>query len=206
MKIQRFVLCSAVTLAAFGASVGLLEIVRWLGAFSEPLKIKFETPVFTLPPRVEFKPADFVDKPANVEPVEEYEWSETGDYYFAGKTPKGFENFGSLSIVTREWNYDRDRFVAVEPSGSIQARQGTKYLDYQFSAININGKRVSIVTQSVKGISYQFDGKFVEEKLEYKNAAGMEIIDEVVLKGRLTKWRNGKKIADAKVNFEVGGC
>ncbi len=204
-------MCCAVALAAFGASVGLLEIVRWVGGFSERLNVNVKTPVFTLPPQVEFKPADFVSEPMSdpaIEPAPEpeYEWSETGDYYIGGETPRGFKEFDSISIVTGEWNDEKSRFVAVKPSGAVYtSSEGSDSQEYEFSAININGKRISIVTRKRNGISYQFDGKFVDEKVDY-NDGGTEHDTMVALKGRLTKWRGGKKIAEAKVSLYVGGC
>lgn len=204
MKIQRFVLCCAVALAAFGASVGLFEMVRWLGGFSERLNVKVETPVFTLPPQVEFKPAGFVNGPVRVpEPDEPYvnEYGNNGEYYIVGDPPKGFENFNSLSFTERDWNAKEERVVKVKPSGSINTK-----IEYEFSRVNVTGTRIAAVTKSVKGISYQFDGKFVSEEIKLKSRYGGTYTASVSLKGRLTKWRNGKMIAEAKLNFEMGGC
>ena len=78
---------------------------------------------------------------------------------------------------------------------------------FEFSWLNIANKRISFVTQSKKGVSYQFDGKFVEEEIKLKDENDEEYTEKVVLKGRLTKWRDGKKIAESKVKFsELFGC
>jgi hypothetical protein len=56
-------------------------------------------------------------------------------------------------------------------------------------------------------VSYQFDGKFVDEEIKLKDEYGEEYTETVYLKGRLTKWRDGKKIAEAKVRFGIShGC
>jgi hypothetical protein len=216
MKIQKIILCCAVAPAAFGASLGLLELGNYVrSAFLSPksdveISNVPQTPTLPsiVPPNAEFKMSTVV-VPASetVEEEPENEWGETGDYYIAGKYPKGFADFDSLSIVTREWNYEKQRIVAAKPSGSLQTYEKDKTgTEYKFSAININGKRISIVTRSVKGVSYQFDGKFVLEEYKAKLQNGEEYIDAILLKGRLTKWRGGKKIAEAKVNLEIGGC
>jgi len=213
MKLQKFILCVAVALAAFGASLGLIELGNYVRtAFLAPkssAEIKparpIPAPTVIVPPNAEFRLSTVL--PAS-EPAEEpeYEWSETGDYYIAGKNPKDFKEFDSLSIVTREWNDEKRRLVAVKPSGGVYTSSESDSQEYKFSAININGKRISIVTRERNGISYQFDGKFVDEKIKHTNADGYEYEADILLKGRLTKWRNGKKIAEAKVNLEMGGC
>lgn len=213
MKIQRFVLCCAVALAAFGASLGLLELGNYLREIfvSPKLSARIEPPQTISAPPTIVPPTARFEIPVSVhenEPAEEpvYEWSATGDYYIAGRNPKGFKEFDSLVIVTREWNDEKQKLVAVKASGAVYTRSGSDSPEYEFSAININGKRISIVTRQRSGISYQFDGKFVDEKIKHTNADGYEYEADILLKGRLTKWRSGKMIAEAKVNLELGGC
>ena len=214
MKLQKFILCAAVALTAFGASLGSLELGNYVrGAFIAPKQAAIKplpSPALPtiVPPQAQFEIPDSLPESAPVEEPE-HEWSGAGDYYISsagGRLPKGFEDFNSLSIGTDVWDDKLERRVSVKPFGAAHTydhKRGGE--EYKFSAINLTGKRVSIVTRAVKGISYQFDGKFVDEKIKYKNA-GVEYVDDIYLKGRITKWRGGKKIAEAKVNFGIGGC
>jgi hypothetical protein len=208
MKLQKIILCVAVALTAFGASLGLLEIGSYLRAAFEPLKVELKVPIpirspVVYPQRIpDFKQPVFV--PAE-EPEEEPEdWAETGDYYIIGEKSKGFEDFEWLSVVTREYNEKLGKVVAVKPNGSAV----TEKQEFKFSWINLTGKRISFITKSRKGVSYQFDGKFIEaEEIKQKTPSGDEYTIEAVLQGRLTKWRNGVKIAEAKVKLAIShGC
>lgn len=208
MKIQRFVLRGAVALAAFGASVGLIELGNYVRtAFVSP-KLKAETKRIELvrePPvyvHGEFKLPVVAAEPETT-PDAPYvnEYGNNGEYYLIGKEPEGFEDFGWLSFTERDWDETLNRVVAVKPSGSINTNR-----EFEFSRVNVTGKRIAAVTKTVKGISYQFDGKFVDEEIRLKSRNGEYFTTHVSLKGRLTKWRNGKRIAEAKVKFEMGGC
>ncbi len=221
MKLQKIILCVAVALTAFGASLGLLEIGNYLRTAFQPLKVEIKppepivSPVYA-PERIpEFKPPVFTPV-AEADPAEEpeeepFDYGEGGDYYIIGdkpngygKKPKGFADLDYLSITTSDWDKKSEKVVRVKPSGSIV----TPNKEFKFSWIDITGKRISLVTQTRKGISYQFDGKFIEEEeVKVKDENGEDYTETVVLKGRLTKWRNGVKIAEAKVKLAMShGC
>jgi len=214
MKLQKIILCVAVALTAFGASLGLLEIGNYIRTAFQPLKAEVKSiepivsPVYA-PERIpDFKPPVFTptaEANPEEEPEEELEdWGETGDYYIVGNKPKGFADFDWVSIVTNVYNEKLGKAVAVKPSGSIVTNTDK---EFKSSWINIADKRISLVTKTRKGISYQFDGKFVEEEEIKVKVDGEEFTETVVLKGRLTKWRNGIKIAEAKVRLAMShGC
>jgi len=218
MKLQKIILCVAIATTAFGASLGLLEIGAYIRTVFEPaLKVEvkplepIQPPVF-YPPRIpNFAPPAFtsVEESEPIEEAEPEDWGETGDYYIVDDKPKGFEEFLSLSVEDRVWSEKFNQPVPVKPKASIETGVGeTKTTRiYDFSWININNKRLSLVTKAKKGVSYQFDGKFVEQEVKLKTEAGEEYTETVYLKGRLTKWRDGKKIAEAKVRFTINhGC
>lgn len=217
MKLQKIILCVAVALTAFGASLGLLEIGNYIRTALQPLKAEVKTiepivsPVYA-PERIpEFKPPVFTpvaEADPAIEPAEEpFDYGESGDYYIIGENPKGFADFENLAITTHDYSEKLEKAVRVKPTGSLVMKK-----EFKFAWINIltdrKSKRISFETQARKGISYQFDGKFIEEEeIKYKNANGEEFTDYVVLKGRLTKWRNGVKIAEAKVKLAMShGC
>jgi hypothetical protein len=211
MKLQKLILCAAIALTAFGASLGLLEIGRYAVTAFEPLKVEVKPlePMqkpFVYPPRIRDAAPPVLTTTAENEPEPEEEpedWGETGDYYIVDEKPKGFKDFETLSIVDREYNEKLAKVVSVKPNGSVV----TENKEFKFSWININGKRISLVTQTKKGVSYQFDGNFVDEEIKLENDDGEEYTETVYLKGRLTKWRDGKKIAEAKVRMSIShGC
>jgi hypothetical protein len=210
MKLQKIILCVAVALTAFGASLGLLEIGRYISAFFQPTKaeVKLIKPlpspsVVYAPPIVEFKQPVFTPpEVSNSDEEETCEFDEEGDYSLIGDKPKGFEDLSEMSIVTNFYNSKTDKVIPIKPYGWIWMTK-----KFKFSWLNIANKRISFVTQSKKGVSYQFDGKFVEEEIKLKDENDEEYTEKVVLKGRLTKWRDGKKIAESKVKFsESCGC
>jgi len=209
MKLQKIILCVAVSLTAFGASLGLLEIGNYLRTAFQPSKVEIKppepfAPIVYAPERIpEIKPPVAEADPA-IEPAEEpFDYGESGDYYIIGKNPKGFADFENLAITTHDYSEKLEKAVRIKPTGSLVMKK-----EFKFSWINITNKRISFVTQTRKGISYQFDGKFIEEvEVKLKDDNGEEYTDYVVLKGRLTKWRNGIKIAEAKVRFALShGC
>lgn len=208
MKLQKIILCAAVALAAFGFSLGLFEIGNYLRPAFKPLKVEIKTPQplaspVVYPERIPDFPQPVFEPAEEIEPAEEPDdWGETGDYYIIGENPKGFEDFQYLSVSTRDYSEKLEKVVAVKPYGLIETEK-----EFKFSWLNITGKRISFVTKTRQGVSYQFDGKFIEaEEVEYRIKDEV-LTDTAVLKGRLTKWRNGKKIAEAKVKLAMShGC
>lgn len=204
MKLQKIILCAAVALAAFGFSLGLFELGSYLRTALYPAKTEFKikppipaSPVVYQSPVVESKQAEYTPPETSISD-EVCEWNETGDYSLLDENPKGFEDFETLSIVTRIYSEKYPNGIAVKPQGSIQTSQR----EFKFTWINITGKRISFVTETKKSVSYQFDGKFVE-KIQPTD----EENDYPELKGRLTKWLSGKKIAESKVEFGIMcGC
>ena len=218
MKLRIYALRVAVALTAFGLCVGLFEIGRYLTADSQPnaeevktvqsvekeLPDILPTEVAVFPPRVEQTPTI---SPTETEEKTVYEFDAGNDYYIIGKLPKGFRDFENLSIVTRDYenaseenNYEA---VPIPPKGFFLAKK-----EFNFTRINIANKQIAFETEAKKGVSYQFVGEFIEEEaIEVKDKDGNEYTDYAVLKGRLKKMRDGKKIAESEVKFAImHGC
>jgi hypothetical protein len=211
MKLQKIVLCAALALTAFGASLGILEIGSYVRAAFQPFgtKIKLVRPVpaptvIVVPPDTRLKQPDLYAVPEVSKSDEEVcRFDRTGDYGNIDENPKGFEDFETLSITTRVYSEKYPDGIAVKPTGALL----TASTEYKFSQTNINGKRISFVTQTKKGVSFRFDGKFVNKKYKYKLEDGEENEQNVVLEGRLTKLRTGVRIAETKIKFgEMCGC
>jgi hypothetical protein len=212
MKLQKIILCVAVALTSFGTSLGLLEIGSYLSssvrAALQPLRVEIKplepfTPLTYAPERLpEFEQP--VDTP--VEKTRPEVWVESGYYLIIGDNPKGFANFDNIMFDMDEYDEKLGKVVADKPFGIFCNTDNV--LNQFITRMNIKGKRLTLETDEQRGVSYQFDGKFIKEEVKAKYSDGSgEYTATAVLKGRLTKWRNGVKIAEAEVKFAYTmGC
>jgi hypothetical protein len=69
--------------------------------------------------------------------------------------------------------------------------------DFQLLKPTLNGKNLSFATKVVGGISYQFEGAFTK----LGDLPTLRPEGEILLKGKLTKYRGKTKIAEANVSF-----
>ena len=126
--------------------------------------------------------------------VQSVSFDPSGNYIFAGKAPKGFENLRWVSVETTEMDLSSFTRRNISPRGSLWAGR-----EFKMASVNLNGYELAFTTRPAAGISYQFSGQFL------KRGIYSEIFDsestEVVLKGRLTKTRRGRKVADSQVGF-----
>jgi hypothetical protein len=207
-KIFLFRLTAIVT--AFLLGVGFFNAAQYVQSFF-PAETATVQPV--VKQEIVFAPepvgmASVVINSKDVAKVEDTrpEFSAEGDYYIIGDLPKEFKDFDTLSITTTSYenasaenNYEA---VAIPPEGFIATNKR-----FNFKRINIADKQIAFETETKKGVSYKFVGEFIdEEKIEYKTAEGYDFTEYAILKGRLTKIRDGKKIAETEVNFAAGGC
>lgn len=116
----------------------------------------------------------------------------TGAYFPSTALPADFSEIEHLSLA----NID-DQGKPAPLNGFIRPkRQSAK--DYKLVNPKLDGKNLTFSTVSVDGVSYSFTGAF--EKLD-NFPENPPPDDEVVLKGTLTKMRDGKAVAETKVNF-----
>jgi hypothetical protein len=219
MKLRAFVYRLVALPAAFILGVGFFNAGQYLQSFFQTPEtaaavqpaVKKET--LYVPPWVAPSPLYDPTRYAAPEPAADDkeeakpEFSPDGDYYIIGALPKGFRDVEFLNIATK--NYDNAseennyEGVPIPPEGHILTEK-----KFDFDSINIDGKKISFETETKKGISYKFVGEFIEEEeIRSKAADGDEYSEYAVLKGRLVKMRDGKKIAEIKVKLaESIGC
>jgi hypothetical protein len=83
-----------------------------------------------------------------------------------------------------------------------QGFQLTSGKSIRFKTLSVKRDNFTFTTVTVGGISYAFSGKFLKGGIY---SAG-DLDDETpVLEGTLTKFRGGKKIAEAKLKFSYFG-
>jgi hypothetical protein len=144
-----------------------------------------------------------------------------GPFRIHGRPPKGFESFLEFELDFND-TYDKiskEPSVAVSIGGVLRARpnlEQSKAKLKQYDQIDVEGNvkmfdviehqfasaklsrdgfldRIVFSTETVRGISYGFQGQFVDKPQfdrQYTN-----------LTGTLTKYRNGRKVAEAKVDL-----
>lgn len=210
MKIKIYLLRVAAAVAAFVFGISIFGVGQYFQSVFQTKEQKTELvmPVKVEPVRIE----ELIYPPRNIEvaktPVSEQTVADTeseektfcqfdagGNYSIIGDLPKGFEDFDTLSIVTRDYETEPEDVdgIPIPPNGYVFTSK-----EFKFTRINIAGKQITFETQTKKGISYRFAGKFVDEP-----KATDEETDYPELVGRLIKMRDGKKIAESKVSFGV---
>ena len=110
--------------------------------------------------------------------------------YHEGEGPAGFKSFAAIELTTMR--HKPSGSMPIKPYGVVYA--GRKY---KMERIDIVGDTLSFETVNLAGVTYQFNGRLVRP---YKP-------DGPAFSGRLIKTVNGKKAAEAQVDFyiEEGG-
>ena len=85
------------------------------------------------------------------------------------------------------------------PSAGLQLNNGTTY---RFKTLNVKQNNFTFTTVALKGVSYSFSGKFLKGGVY---SSGILDNETPVLEGTLTKFRNGQKLAEAKLKFVYFG-
>lgn len=213
MKIKVYLLWMAVAFIAFIFGISIVSSERYFQSFFsaktektelvEPAKIEeINLNKIIFPPRkveqTEISGTPMMDKKDDSEKETESVFDAEGGYYIIGKLPKGFKDFESLSITTKDYrkaSAENDwEGIPIPPEGSVFMKK-----EFKFVRLNIADKQISFETESKKGISYKFVGKFIAEE-EIKIG---EYPEYAVLEGSLIKMRDGQKIAESKVKFGV---
>jgi hypothetical protein len=108
-----------------------------------------------------------------------------GDYEIHGKVPRGFAGFKYVTLNTLL--YRPSGSVPIKPNGFVQA--GRKY---KMAHIEIVGGSLSFETVDIAGTAYQFKGRLLPSKPGGASFSGW-----------LSKIVNGKKAAEAQVEFDL---
>ncbi len=122
----------------------------------------------------------------------------TGGYFAKGTLPAEFSEIEHLSLAM----IDNDGNPA-PLNGFIRPRRRSAE-DYRLVNPKLDGNNLTFSTATVNGVSYSFTGVF--EKLGNFPVNPPEA-DETILRGTLTKMRDGKMAAETKADFryEAGG-
>jgi hypothetical protein len=116
-----------------------------------------------------------------------------GYYSLVGKAPKGFEKFDTIQY----WRKDQEQ-SGPDISERTSGVNETGGVVYRYTTISITRQRFVFTTAKVKGISYSFSGRFLRTDFV---SADLDM-KKPVLVGMLSKYKRGKKVAEA--NVELG--
>ena len=127
-----------------------------------------------------------------------------GYYSILGKKPKDFREFEGFELAAYEW----DRMTSSDkPSGHITVStysNGVENIYYTETGL-VTNKQITFIASPMfeEDFEYRFDGHFLKGGRVYK--AGK---NQAVVEGKLTKLKNGVKVAENDVKFRVEylGC
>jgi hypothetical protein len=105
--------------------------------------------------------------------------------------PNEFSDFGGINLNAKK--------LRRLPSAGLQLVNGTTF---RFKTLNVKQNKFTFTTVALKGVSYTFTGRFLKGGV-YSSG----ILDDAtpVLEGTLRKFRNGQKVAEAKLRFVYFG-
>jgi hypothetical protein len=136
-------------------------------------------------------PTDIGSTPTLIQSVT---FDPSGNYIFADKAPKRFENLRWIALETSEIDPRKLTRRSIAPRGSLWAGK-----EFKMARLALDGDKLSFTTRTIAGIGYQFSGLFLRRGV-YSEVFDSEST-EVVLRGRLTKTRRGRKVAESEVGF-----
>ena len=116
-----------------------------------------------------------------------------GSFWLHESTPQPteFSDFGGINLNAKK--------LRRLPSAGLQLINGTTY---RFKTLNVKQHNFTFTTVTLKGVSYSFSGKFLKGGVY---SSGILDDETPVLEGTLTKFRNGQKLAEAKLKFVYFG-
>lgn len=114
-----------------------------------------------------------------------------GAFFLVGNPPDGFSDFSGI--------YLNGRRLRRIPSQSLQLNNGKMF---HYKTLTVKRDDFNFTTETLRGVYYTFAGKFLRGGV----FAEQDLSDEQpVLEGVLTKYKDGKKVAEAKLKFSYFG-
>lgn len=119
-----------------------------------------------------------------------------GSFFPLGKAPKGLEEVGGIDL----FRSGRNRPFTSHTHSGVVTTKGTVY---RFQTISVSQNSLTFKTRALQGTSYSFAGRFL------KGGAFAEMDsstwNDPFLEGTLTRFKNGKKVAEARMKFSYFG-
>jgi len=113
-----------------------------------------------------------------------------GSFWIHGTPPPEFSDFDSINLNAKRLRY-------LNAPGLLM-----RTTRYRYKTLTVKRDNFEFTTMTVRGVFYTFSGRFLKGGVF---GAG-ELDDETpVLEGTLTKFRGGKKVAEANLKFTYFG-
>jgi hypothetical protein len=132
------------------------------------------------------------NNPASENKAKESQGDVTGTYFPAEGLPSEFSELEHLSLATIDANGN-----PAPLNGFIRPKRRSAK-DYQLVAPKMDGRNLTFTTTTVGGVGYSFKGAF--EKLD-NFSANPPPSDQVILRGVLTKTKDGQLVSETPVSF-----
>ena len=190
MRLKVYFLRIALATVTFVFGVGLFSAGQYLKSFFET---KPPEAAVAVDKQEVVQVVPVTDKTAQTEEIPEEDYGNGGIYEVIDDLPDEFADFSSIEIIDRDFETVGKEYPygkPIPPEGFLETKQ-----TYKLRRISVSRQKLSFETETKKGISYKFAGEFTDD---HETSA--------ILKGRLTKMRDGKKIADGDFRFVAGGC
>ena len=193
-RLTLYVLISLITFAAGVGSEQLFVTRTPVNPTPPPQIEQLQTLPILLPPTNTFTAAPPV--PQTPEPTlfidyARKKFNPSGTYVPIGPKRKGLTDFGAFWIDAYE----------LDDKGYIHATRQNEddYQELEVKFALATEHRLIFATESTEdGIEYRFEGEFLRGKIIGEAPEG-----KAVLKGTLTKTKNGRKVAEAVVKFSI---
>src|SRR5215203_2051930 len=108
-----------------------------------------------------------------------------GSFWLHGQPPNEFSEFSAINLNAKK--------VRRLPSPGLQTIDGKTF---RFKTLVVKQNNFTFTTLPVNGVSYSFSGKFLKGGVY---SSGILDDETPVLEGTLSKFRGGKKLAEAKL-------
>jgi hypothetical protein len=209
--LKKFILCFAAGLTALSLGLGVFYAGEFLVSIFqtsetveakaietvEPEKIPVEELIY---PKISAQTEDTKQKSED----KVHEFDPTGEYYLIGGGEKQFQDFDGFYIKSMNFEEDFSANLWIQesnlPEGYLFNEAGKKL---KFNRFFVTEQQIYFETVSKNGISYRFEGKFIEAKeVEYKDGKEWAHIE-----GYLIKLRNGNEIVQRIAHYTIyPGC
>ncbi len=119
-----------------------------------------------------------------------------GQFNPIGKAPKGLEEVASIDL----FRSGRGRPFTSHTHSGVATTSGVVY---RFQSISASQNNLTFSTRARGGTSYKFAGRFLKGGVYAEMDSS--VWDQPLLEGTLTKFKNGKKVAESRMRFSYFG-
>lgn len=196
---KRLIFRIAVMLVMFASGLGVDRLVRRLKSNNAPppqvesVSVEREVPVTVTPVAPKATPAA-TPKPNLILDYDSEKFNPYAYFSIMGPIPDDFLSFGGIELGLVN-DADDPGYITV---GSYDSNNNYDTASATFALVT--ERRLFFVTSPARfsGVEYRFDGEFL--RTDFNSVAGK---DKKVLRGTVTKTRNGIKIAEHTFNFSM---